>query len=253
MKAINLVFSILLLSGCVSTGVTKASKVDPAKAMDTRIELGMKYLDAGNRDQALRQFLDVLEVDKKNARGLQGLALVHQLNGEPEPAEVNFQKSIKYAGKKEVSSSRYTYGLFLSRQGRYEDASVQFEEVAKDLSYPERANSLYFAGRCALEIGNIARAKAAFTHSLNLRSTLAPSAIELADLAFQGQDYSTAKRYLDRYNKLTEPSARSLWLGIRIERIFDNQDRVSSQALALKNMFGYSKEYLEYKTLIEGQ
>ena len=253
MKAINLVFSILVLSGCVSTGVTKASKVDPAKAMDTRIELGMKYLDAGNRDQALRQFLDVLAVDKKSARGLQGLALVHPLNGEPGPAEENFQKSIKYADKKEETSSRYTYGLFLSRQGRYEDASVQFEEVAKDLSYPDRAYSLYFAGRCALELGNITRAKAAFTHSLNLRASLAPSAIELADLAFQDQDYSTAKRYLDRYNKLTEPSARSLWLGIRIERIFDNRDRVSSQAMALKNMFGYSKEYLEYKTLIESQ
>ncbi|HEY7772156.1 MAG TPA: type IV pilus biogenesis/stability protein PilW [Marinagarivorans sp.] len=253
MKVIISTLGALLLAGCVSSGVTKTSRVDPAKAMDTRIELGMKYLDAGNRDQALRQFLDVLEIDKKNPEGLQGLALVHQLNGEPEEAEENFLKSIKYANDKQISSSRYTYGLFLSRQGRYEKAAEQFEEVAKDLAYPERASSLYFAGRCALELGNKDRAKAAFTHALNLRPKLAPPAIELADLAFQEQDYATAKRYLDRYNKLSEPSARSLWLGIRIERIFGNKDRVSSQALALKNMFGYSNEYLQYKALIESQ
>ena len=89
--------------------------------------------------------------------------------------------------------------------------------------------------------------------STNLKPELPSPVIELADLAFQEQDYASAKRYLDRYHKLTKPTARSLWLGIRIERIFGNKDKMASQALALKNLFGYSKEYLEYKQLIENQ
>jgi type IV pilus assembly protein PilF len=252
-KAFAVLINVMVLVGCVSTGATKQTKVDPAKAIDTRLELGMKYLESGNRDLALRSFLDVLNADKKNAPALRGLALVHQLNGESEAAEESFVKSIKYADSKQLSASRYTYGLFLSRKDRFADALVQFEAVAKDLAYPERANALYFAGRCSLEIGNKERAKAAFTHALNLRSTLAPPALELADLAFQEHDYAAAKRYLDRYSSLTQPSARSLWLGIRIERIFDNKDKVASQALALKNLFGYSKEYLQYKELLESQ
>lgn len=253
MKILPVLFSALLFIGCVSTSSTVERSIDPKKAAETRIELGMKYLEAGNRDQALRQFLDVLEHDKKNARGLLGLAMVHQLNGEPEDAEHNFLQAIKYSDKSNLSQIRHSYGLFLVRQLRYAEAQEQFEEVAKDLGFPERAAALYFAGRCALEQGNTIRAKAAFNHSSNLRPELASPVIELADLAFQEQDYANAKRYLDRYHVLTKPTARSLWLGIRIERIFGNQDKIASQALALKNLFGYSKEYLEYKQLIENQ
>lgn len=253
MKILPVLFSAILFAGCVSTSSTVERSIDPKKAADTRLELGMKYLDAGNRDQALRQFLDVLEHDKKNARALQGLAMVHELNGESEDAEKNFLLAIKFGGKTNISPIRYTYGIFLVKQSRYADAQAQFEDVAKDLGFPDRAASLYFAGRCALEQGNVERAKAAFSHSINLKSTLPSPVIELADLAFQEQDYSSAKRYLDRYHKLTKPTARSLWLGIRIERIFGNKDKMASQALALKNLFGYSKEYLEYKQLIENQ
>lgn len=253
MKIVIVIFSALLFVGCVSTSSTVERSVDPKKAIETRLELGMKYLEAGNRDQALRQFLDVLETDKKNPRGLQGLAMVHQLNGEPEDAENNFLMAIKYADKTNISQIRYAYGLFLIRQVRYADAQDQFEEVAKDLAFPDRAASLYFAGRCALEQDNLVRAKAAFNHATNLKPGLPSPVIELADLAFQEQDYSSAKRFLDRYHKLSKPTARSLWLGIRIERIFGNKDKMASQALALKNLFGYSKEYLEYKQLIENQ
>lgn len=240
----------LLLMGCVSTSGMQTRRIDPDKAVDTRIELGMRYLEAGNRDQALRQFLDVLDVNKKNPLGLQGLALVHQTNGEPEQAEEAFRKGIKYAGKEHDSTLRYRYAIFLSRQKRYAEALTQFDIVSKDLSFEHRASSLYFLGRCATELGNQDRAKAAFTHALNLRPSMGSAALELADIAFKNQDYAEAKAQLDQFNRLSKPSARSLWLGIRIERIFENKDKIASQALVLKNLFGYSKEYLEYKRLM---
>ena len=251
LKTHVLFFSSLLLAGCVATGTTKESKVDPKKAMATRLELGMKYLDSGNRDQALRQFVEVLEHDKKNAKALQGLALVHQLNGEPDDAESAFKKSIKYSDDKNISSARYTYGVFLTRNERCPEAQIQFEEVAKDISFPQRASALYFVGRCALEQNNLVRAKGAFKHALNLRSNISAPMLELAEMAFKEQDYATSKRYLDRFNQSGEASARSLWLGIRIERIFGNKDKEASQSMALKNLFGYSREYLEYQQFIE--
>lgn len=251
MFKIVLAILVISLAGCVSTGGPQKVEVDPSKALNTRIQLGMQYLEAGNRDQALRQFLEVLEADKKNPEALKGLAMIHQMNGEMVEAEAAFKKGIKYSSGSLGSSIRYTYALFLSRQNRYEEAMVQFESVAKDLIFPERAEALYFVGRCALELDNEVRAKAAFTHSLNLRKNLAPPALELADLAYKEQDYSAAKNYLDRYNRFSDPSARSLWLGIRIDSTFGHKDKVASQALALKNLFGYSREYLQYKQLIE--
>ncbi len=255
LRFVSMTLSVMILSGflggCVSTsGVTK-TKIDHSKAAETRIQLGMRYLDTGNRDQALRQFLDVLKNDKKHPLALQGLGLVHQMNGEPGPAEEAFVNAIKYADEKNLTKVRYSYGLFLSRQKRYEDAIAQFDKVSKDLGFENRASSLYFTGRCALEMGNKERAEAAFLHALNLKPRMGSAALELSDLAFQQQDYATAKQYLDRFNSVSKPIARSLWLGIRIERIFGNKDKLASQALALKNLFGYSKEYLEYKRLME--
>jgi type IV pilus assembly protein PilF len=251
LRAHVLILSCFLFTGCVASGTTKESKVDPKKAMSTRLELGKKYLDSGNRDQALRQFLDVLEHDKSNPQALQGLGLVHQLNGEPIEAESAFKKSIKYADEKEIASSRYTYGVFLKRTERCPEALKQFEAVAKDISFPQRASALYFVGVCSLEQNSLVRAKGAFKHALNLRPKMSAPMLELAEMAFKEQDYAESKNYLDRFNVSGEASARSLWLGIRIERIFGNRDKESSQAMALKNLFGYSREYLEYQQFIE--
>jgi len=44
-------------------------------------------------------------------------------------------------------------------------------------------------------------------------------------------------------------SAEALWLGIQLERVFNNQDAEASWAIQLKNNYPYSKEYLEYQKL----
>jgi type IV pilus assembly protein PilF len=70
---------------------------------------------------------------------------------------------------------------------------------------------------------------------------------------FQEREYAQAKLYLDEYSANAKHTPRSLWLGIRLERIFGNKDKEASYALSLKNLHPYSKEYLDYKNYIEEQ
>ena len=68
--------------------------------------------------------------------------------------------------------------------------------------------------------------------------------------------YPASKDYFDRYAKLVKESgqpqsARSLWLGIRLERVFGNKDAEASLALQLKNNHPYSPEYLEYQNSLK--
>jgi type IV pilus assembly protein PilF len=241
---------VWLLFGCVAS--QEASReVDPKKAINTRLELGNKYLDAGNRDLALRQFLEVLDSDKKNAVAWQGLAAVHQQNREYKEAEKAFKKALAYSSQKDKADVQYHYAGFLVQHKRFAEAKKMFQAASKDLAYSRRAHAIYYAGRCELELGNTDTAEALFEHALNLRARLGGAALELADLAFAKREYDSAKRYLDHFESVSKPSARSLWLGIRIERIFGNDDKIASKAMALKNLFGYSKEYLEYQRLLE--
>ncbi len=119
--------------------------------------------------------------------------------------------------------------------------------AGEDLAYADRAEVLVNVGRTATKLGNTARAESAFAHANLLNAKLTAPYIELAELNFQKKDYAESKRFLDQYASLRNHTARSLLLGIRIERIFGNKDKEASYALLLKNRYPYSKEYLEYK------
>lgn len=254
LRSTNLfLFSILLLIlvGCVQTTYPKNKKIDKQKALESYVSLGMAYLERNDRDLSRRNFEKALEIDNDSAEAHGGMGLLYELNGEVELAEKSFKRALRKNGS--ITQIKVNYGTFLYRQKRYEEAYELFEESAKDLTFSDRALVLSYVGQAAVRLKNTVRAKSAFEHSLNIDNNLPESIIELAELSYSIQDYAATKNYLDRYAKLSKSTPQSLWLGIRMERIFGNKDKESSYALALRNLYPYSKEYLEYKKLLENQ
>jgi len=219
--------------------------------VETYVQLGMSYLNKGNREGAIGAFSSALELDKKSAEAHQGIALIYQLNGETKLAEKSFRKALKSRADFSMSGIENSFGRFLLENGRIEEALPYFERASKDLHYRGRAKAVLMVGRCSVALGNNVRAKGAFEHALNLSPRLAAAALELAEISFTERDYTRAKKYLDQYANNARHSPRSLWLGIRIERIFGNKDKEASYALSLKNLHSYSQEYLDYKRFIE--
>ena len=248
-KSVSAGIAILLLTSCVT--VTDAPSVDQSAAHDTRINLGQRYLSSGDRDKARWQFSKALEFNKNSASAYQGIAMVHQANGEMEPAEENFLRALKLADKKTLASVQVSYGRYLMEVDRYGEACGFFEKAAGDFDYGRRPEALFMAGICAEKTGNAKRKVAALEHAVNLNNKFVPALIELSEIYFEQGEYEKSKKLLDRYERLAKDSARSLWLGLRIERIFGNKDKEATYALKLKNLHGYSKEYLAYKQLLQ--
>ena len=244
----NITIALSLL-GCVTTFEKPERTLDKRKAVEANVKLGMNYIQRGSRDNAQRAFTNALKLDRKSAEAHQGMALIRQLNGETELAEASFKTALKSRADFSMAGIQFSYGRFLYDLTRYEDASKYFNLAAKDLDYPNRSNALYYLGLSADRLGDKIKAKASFEYALNLDPNNADTAIELAEIAFKAEQYSDSKRYLDQHSRNGKQTARSLWLGIRIERIFGNKDKEASYALALKNRFPYSKEYLEFKSL----
>jgi type IV pilus assembly protein PilF len=247
----SVLISILVsaLAGCVTT--TNRAPVNTDAAHDKRIELGMKYLEAGKRDNARWQFSKAMEMKKNSARGYHGIALVHQANGEMDHADEAFKKALRYAEVKQLSPIRVSYGRYLMETGDAKKACDYFEKAAEDFDYQSRAEALYFAGQCAQKTGDTARVKPAYEHALNLNPQFVAPMVDLAEIYFREGEYAKSKRVLTRFEKVAKPTSASLWLGIRIERIFGNKDKEASYALALKNLHPYSKEYLEYRQSLD--
>lgn len=240
---------VLSLSACVTTVDTGKTKINKKEALITHVKLGMTYLQKNNRDGALRAFSRALGIDKRSAEAHQGLALVHQLNGERDLAEASFKRALKGRFDLSESSVKVSYGRFLMQENRTEEALPYFVSASKDIDYPSRANAIYLIGICALKLDDKTRAMGSFEHALNLNTRHSKASIELASLHFEEKDYASAKKFLDNFSKNTDQSPRSLLLGIKIERVFGNKDKEASYALALKNLHPYSSEYLEYKEL----
>lgn len=246
-RIVGIICCVLLLGGCVKT--TNQRLVDPESAHDKRVELGMQYLGIDKRDNARRQFTRALEYRKNSAEAWHGIGLVHEANGEIEPAGRAFQKALRYADEDNRTPIAVSYGKYLMGQKEADKACPYFAEAGTDFDYNRRSEALYFLGKCSAITGDIGRVKSSYEHALNIDDRFTAPMIELAEIYFNEGEYTRSKRMLDRFLALSKPTAQSLWLSIRIERVFGNRDKEASNALALRNLFPYSKEYLEYKQL----
>ncbi len=241
---------VLLLSACVTTTTSgKVPKIDKPKALQTYIQLGIGYMKKNNREAARYHFNQAFEIDKDSPGAHNGMALLYKIEGETALAERHFRRAIRV--NPGFSQAQNNYGSFLFAQERYREAYQHFEKAARDTGYDQRPSALANLGRTALRLGRKERAKAAFEHALSLNNRVTMALVELAELHFEEQNYAESKRYLDQFARVSEQIPRTLWLGIRIERIFGNKDKEASYALALKNLHGYSKEYLEYKNTLQ--
>jgi len=245
MKLIGVCVFGLVLSGCVTTIEGGGQKADPQKALESHVQLGLNYLRIRNRDSARLHLNKALEIDKKSAPANDGIALLYQLEGENELAEKHFKIALKTDNT--YSRAHNNYGIFLYQHERYEEAYDQFVDASEDTNYSARPAALVNLGRVANQLGREDKAEAAFRQALNLEPTQTAAMAELAEIAFNKQDYAEAKRLIDLYGKITQQSAQTLWLGIRLERIFGNRNQEASYAMQLKSLHPYSKEYLEYK------
>lgn len=238
---------VILLISCVQTTYPKSKKVDEQKSLESYISLGMAYLDRNDRDSSRRNFERALDIDGGSHEAHNGMGLLYELNGEIALAEKSFKRSL--SENRGFTQARVNYGVFLYGEQRYQEAYDNFELASKDLKYDRRGLALAYVGQAAQKLNNGVRAKSAFEHSVNIDNQLSLPIIELAQISFAEKNYAAAKNYLDQYARIEGQSPKSLWLGIRIERIFGNKDKESSYALALRNLHPYSKEYLEYKKL----
>ncbi len=245
-KRLLMVVALYSLAGCVTTESGGLPKPDSDEnRVKAHLDLARGYLEQRDVTSARRPLEAALDIDPTNAEANVLLAMVYQTQGENELAESSFKRAIRYAP--EDSMARNNYGTFLYSQGRLEDARKQLELAIRDPSYVARPQAYENLGLTELKLGLTDAAEQSFQHALMLNSKQARSMLELADLYFEKGVYPTSKQYFDGFSRESRHNARSLWLGIRLGRVFDDKNAVASYALALKNLYPGSDEFRMYE------
>ena len=236
----------LFLVACVTTEETLFAKsANSDKEVEARVQIALTYLQDGKPDMALSHLKTALDVDPKSARVNEVTALCLEQTGEFDLADKHFKKMLKY--KPEYSRGRSNYASYLMRRERYEDAYDQFQVVVDDIYFKGRAIAFKQLGYCAAKLGKIDEVEPAYQRAVGLDRTMYMAKLELAEIKYDNGEYADAQLYLGGYRKQVQTaSARALLLGIKLARVFEDKGDEASFALALKNLYPRSAEYLEY-------
>ncbi|SQF96985.1 TPR repeat-containing protein [Paucimonas lemoignei] len=245
-RAALLLCVMTLLAGCVTSG-----NIDPmstskgrADALQAYVQLGVGYLQQGQTERAKVPLKKALEIDASDADANAALALVFQVELETELADKHFQKAL--AARKGDARILNNYGSFLYEQKRYKEAYARFEEAAADSLYPERSRVFESLGMTAARLGDREAAENHFTKALRLDRQLPRSLLEMAELSYEDRHYVPSRDYYDRFSQLSEQNARSLLLGTRLAKVYDDRNKAASYGLQLKRLYPGTPEYQQY-------
>ena len=249
-RAVYLAAILMLLSACVTT-TTGGFNVDSSseRAVRDYIQLAIGYYEAGDMAGAKRHINNALAINDRSSEAYNVQALIMQREGEPRLAQENFERSLSLSSTN--SRARNNFAAFLFEQQRFEDAYRQLEIVANDTAYEARALAFENLGFAALRTERTDRAAAAFERALQLNQNLYRSSLELAQMRFDAGLFAESLRYYNQfvvtagfYNMPQTP--RSLWLGIQLERRFDNSAGAAVYGQLLESLYRDSPEYQRY-------
>ncbi len=244
----------VLVAGCAGAGggapvelEVAQSRSDISDAGDGRnraranTELAALYYERGNLGVALEVLRTAIASDPGYAPAHGMLGLVYMQLRENQLAQQSFERALR------VSPSdpdiNHNYGWFLCQTGREGESARYFLLAVRNPLYQTPWKSYSAAGQCALQKGNLKDAAEYFGQALKLDPDEPNALLKLAVIQYRNNDLPEARRLIGRYNRVVEPSAEGLWLGVRIERKVGDKNAENSYANQLRRRFPSSLEY----------
>ncbi len=246
-KAIVAVLAMALaLPACVTTEEKLfKDNVSQDKEVEARVQIGLTYLNKGEPERAIFQLKRALDINPHSARVNEVLALAFEQTQEYDVAKDHFKRMLSQ--NSEYTRGRANYGYYLMRRNDYKEAYKHLNVVVSDIYYPNRAAAFQNLGYAAAQIGKEDEVEYFYTRALGLDDNLSVAMLELSQILYKEEAYSRSQEYLDQYREKVRPSsAEALLLGIKLARVFEDKHDEASYALALKNLYPRSKEYLVY-------
>ena len=242
----------MVLTGCMTDVVTNSAlerNKNPEKAISSYVAAGMFYLKSGDLAMADRKLRKAYELSPSSPEVNNALALLYSIEGEPDEVEQFYRDAIKF--RPDYSAARNNYASFLYKQGRFSEAKEQLFVVIKDYAYVKRHQSLESLGYCYLSLKDKKKAETYFLKAIKRNPKMGRSMLELAEIYFDQKKYKLSEHYLSQFDKISAPTPRQLWLGVRLQRMLGDEHKLASFELALKNLFPDSHQYDVYKESLQ--
>ena len=240
-----LTVSLLVSAGCVTVNESdEMTDAEIIRAAEARVTLGLSYLNAGNMIKARENLELAVRYAPDYYRSQTSLAYYYQQVDENELAEKAYKRALRSSSKN--GNVLNNYGVFLCKNGRYEEAQQKFTQAIDQPYYYLVSASYENAAMCALGSGDKVTAKTYFERSLAHDPNRVRSTLQLAKLNIDEGNYSEPRVLLFKFNKKYGYKPISLSLLIELEKKAGNTHLVNKYVNILRAEYPDSIEYQNY-------
>ena len=259
------VFFIMILAGCAGTapsiggpdrvselpadsGAVIAEQGPPRERARIHTELAGAYYERGNMGVALEELRIAISADPGYAPAYNVLGLVHSDLRENDQAQANFERALRISPGD--PDANHNYGWFLCRTDREELSLRYFLAAIRNPLYSTPQKTYVLAANCAVRKNKDIEALDYYERALRLDPNYLPAIMGLAKLKYKKGELADSRLLINRYTKMADVTAESIWLALRIERRLGDKAAENNLALQLRREFPGSAEY---QGLVKGQ
>ncbi|GAA4364059.1 type IV pilus biogenesis/stability protein PilW [Kangiella marina] len=262
MKYVNWIVlgAVVAVSGCQTTSrtTTKAATNDrievtesdynATKAAQSRLALGLKYIETGYMERAKQNLVKAYEHNPDLPDVLYGLGYYYQSVYEFDKADSYYRRALRKAP--DNPDYLNAYGAFLCESKKeYGEGVKYFLKAIEQPDYTSVGEAYENAGFCSLNAKQFTQAEEYFEKALTLNPNLDKSLYGLASVHFQKGNPKRASDYLYRFEGRTKPTADSLLLGYKVARETGHRVSMKSYGEKLMQLFPNTRQATEYLSI----
>lgn len=232
----------VLLTGCVSSGPQfPGDKVSMTQASQYNTQLGIAYLQQGNRDLAMQKLQKAIKQNPDNADAYVGLGLLYDSIGDTDKADDAYEKALDKAP--DDPKVQNNYAVFLCQHGKQQKSLKYFLQAAQNPLYSTPDAAYTNAGVCALQIPDRKIAEQYFRKALDVNPIFPDALYQMARLSYRQKKYMQARAFIERFSSAaSHPRPEVLWLGVETERALGDTQNAAMYAGKLKKLFPNSPQ-----------
>jgi type IV pilus assembly protein PilF len=223
------------------TGTIVGEVGDPRNRARVHTELAAAYYQRGNMGVALEELRIAAAADPSYATAHGMFGLVYMELREQQLAEQSFERALRLSPND--GDINHNYGWFLCQTQREAESIKYFLQAIRNPLYATPWRSYTAAGQCTLRTKNTKDAEEFFQRALKMEPDEPGALLPLGHIRYGQGRMEEARRLVARFNKLVNPTAESLWLGLRIERKLGARVAEQSYATQLRRRYPGSAEY----------
>ncbi len=215
-------------------------KEGPDTVAEVNMKLGVAYMQKGNNELALIKMRRALAMDPGLPSAHYAIALLYERLNQVKLAEKHYKEAINIDPL--YAEAQNAYAVYLCKRERYSEADLHFNQALKNPLYKTPQLVYANAGFCAYQNKQYDSAEAYLRKTLQIQPGNSVALYHMAALSYESRKNLRARAYLQRYHDVVRPTPQSLLLGIKLEKVLNDQDAVASYSLLLEKQFPDSDE-----------